>query len=500
MNDFLAANPPAVPQEDPMLPVAPQEDLDRMIGPVELNLLERVEYGLAISDQDSNSRADPSCDHPSKFEGQREVIFVSGWANIHQIFGQMRNAFLVKTLIAVVAVLCFRFWDQQLWPIAAGLLLHALLVTFLAARQLYLYWTSDAAIKMPIIVDLNEGVCLQIYFLGFLLYLTGEMPPRPLPLFAVPGLAYSTLVFLYYSEESLSVSTRKFMVIEWLQLLLISLKVSGSVATTWNYTLFLFMAGAIYLAVLGIFLGMILACSVVGMLQGRVLGWKSRALCWMTWNYLSSGIVYIFVMKSLIHFYNDDGASSEGPVTDFRNFKNAAAGEEVIRSMVCLAAISLTSWVPALFMKKDITRFLAKVVYKHEVRKEVSLRTISKSFTFKLIQASTTYFLKPNQQPNDEKASPLSPGEPTPHPSTAANSTPPAFDREPCFMCCDALPNTMLDPCGHGGVCKVCVVSYLKNQGERCPICKIRMERVFVLDYDEEDGRYITKGEIKLTD
>jgi hypothetical protein len=474
-----------------------------MIGPVELNLLERVEYGLAISDQDSNSRGDVSCDHTSKFEGQREVIFVSGWANINQIFGQMRNAFFVKALIAVVAVLCFRFWDQRLWPVAAALLLHSLLSTLIAVRELYRYWTSDAIVRMPIIVDLNEGVCLQIYFLGFLLYLTGEMIPRPLPLFAVPGLVYSTLVFLYYSEESLSLSTRKFMVVEWVQLVLISLKVSGTVATTWNYTLFLFMAGAIYLAVLGIFLAMILACSVVGMMQGRLLGWKSRALCWMTWNYLSSGLAYIFLMKGLIHYYNDDGVTKEGPVVDIREFKNEEAAAVMVNSLVGLAAVSLVSWLPALLMKKDITRFLAKVVYKHEVRKEVSLRTISKSFTFKLIQASATYFLKPFQstkEPKDEKVSPLTPSssDPVAHQPNSAAPKNPHFEREPCFMCCEALPNTMLDPCGHGGVCKSCVVSYLKHQGERCPICKIRMERVFVLDYDEEDGQYITKGEIKL--
>ncbi len=44
------------------------------------------------------------------------------------------------------------------------------------------------------------------------------------------------------------------------------------------------------------------------------------------------------------------------------------------------------------------------MIYKNELRKEISLRFLTESFTFRLIQVSSTYFTKPdvsnNKKPN----------------------------------------------------------------------------------------------------
>ena len=71
-------------------------------------------------------------------------------------------------------------------------------------------------------------------------------------------------------------------------------------------------------------------------------------------------------------------------------------------------------------------------------------------------------------------------------------------ERELCVLCCERMPNVMIDGCGHGGFCKECVVNYLKNNGQKCPFCKRKIGKIFVLEFDEDDGKYETKGEIKL--
>ncbi len=48
--------------------------------------------------------------------------------------------------------------------------------------------------------------------------------------------------------------------------------------------------------------------------------------------------------------------------------------------------------------KKEIILFLEKVIYNKEKRKEISLKFLKDSFTFKLIQISSTYFKIQNKK------------------------------------------------------------------------------------------------------
>ena len=47
-----------------------------------------------------------------------------------------------------------------------------------------------------------------------------------------------------------------------------------------------------------------------------------------------------------------------------------------------------------------------------------------------------------------------------------------SMENELCVFCYINKPNIMLDPCGHGGVCKLCIVNYLKYDDGKCPFCK----------------------------
>ena len=59
-------------------------------GPLELNLLERVELDLNRSNQNSVSKKAFSMDEEvkKKYSGPKEIIFVSGWANINTIYNK----------------------------------------------------------------------------------------------------------------------------------------------------------------------------------------------------------------------------------------------------------------------------------------------------------------------------------------------------------------------------------------------------------------------------
>lgn len=74
----------------------------------------------------------------------------------------------------------------------------------------------------------------------------------------------------------------------------------------WDYTLIFFMAAAIYLTVLGMLLTIVLSCSLFGFLYTNLRKYKIKSLAWLTWYYLWSGLIYIYIIKGIIRFYNED--------------------------------------------------------------------------------------------------------------------------------------------------------------------------------------------------
>ena len=55
-----------------------------------------------------------------------------------------------------------------------------------------------------------------------------------------------------------------------------------------------------------------------------------------------------------------------------------------------------------------------------------------------------------------------------------------------CFICFDKLPNTVLLPCLHAGVCSDCMEMVLKRK-KNCPYCRVALRQVVV--FKKENGR-----------
>ena len=136
------------------------------------------------------------------------------------------------------------------------------------------------------------------------------------------------------------------------------------------------------------------------------------------------------------------------------------------------------------------------------MRREISLRFLTKSFTFKLIQVSTTYFTKPdnrmNQKPNPDVESPENIKEKKLKVEEIdKKEVISELEADLCVFCYQDPPNIMIDKCGHGGVCKTCVIYYLKHNKVNCPFCKQPIHKLFLLEKDN-GGTYYAKGEIKF--
>jgi len=65
-------------------------------------------------------------------------------------------------------------------------------------------------------------------------------------------------------------------------------------------------------------------------------------------------------------------------------------------------------------------------------------------------------------------------------------------------FCYENQPNILIDPCCHGGICKECMINYLKTQEGKCPFGKEKIKRLFLLEYDKDSKQLFAKGEINL--
>jgi hypothetical protein len=473
-------------------------DMEAPFGPLELSILERVESGLqgnAVDESDDPKKLSFSKTDKQKFVGKREVIFVTGWVNIDAAYTRYLWGFVSKILIGLLVMFSLQHNNQNFWPVAAGFVainaIHALKGVYYVLH----HWNSHPNIKIGLWLDFNIALGYLVYFSGFLLAFTEQITMRYLPLFTVPYLAFAVVMFFVTDDENFLMSQKKFQIFEAVQFLLIAMKVSQVDFINWNYTLIYFMASSIYLTVLGLLLSIILSCSLFGFLYNNLETWKLKSLVWMTWLYLWSGTVYIYFIKGIIQFYQEDNFIEVSAVADYVHYK--APNYRVLEvSALFMIGFSFVNLIFHLLWSSEIKRYLAKVIYRNEQRKEISLRLFAKSFTFNLIQVSATYFTKPDPA----NSSSISKDDSVVN-ITADSETPIACENgepEPCLFCCETDPNIMFDPCGHGGICKKCSVQYLKFNEGTCPFCKGTIDKLFLLEQDPKTHQFVAKGEISF--
>ena len=56
-----------------------------------------------------------------------------------------------------------------------------------------------------------------------------------------------------------------------------------------------------------------------------------------------------------------------------------------------------------------------------------------------------------------------------------------------CFVCFESVPNTINNPCRHGGVCDLCAKEVWRLKGRDCLVCGTSLKSVIVYEY--ADGR-----------
>lgn len=112
----------------------------------------------------------------------------------------------------------------------------------------------------------------------------------------------------------------------------------------------------------------------------------------------------------------------------------------------------------------------------------ISLASFAESFQMKIKQVSETYYTKAEETNTME----------TPKDEEFGRQN---HREQLCTVCYDKKSEVLIDPCGHSGFCADCMTTCLKEKQE-CPICRHKVEKVFLIFYNEESNGFMARGVI----
>ena len=461
------------------------------IGPFEFSVFERVETNLeASSDRRAGSQkfSKDSVTSSVKYEATKEVIQVTGWVNINSIYLKYRNEFMIKILAAILLICSLKITHQRFWPLTSGLTLVSFFITLKYCYRLIQHRKSHMKLKYIYWIELQISLGYSVVMTGFFLYSIGYIVPCQIFYFVLPFMLIVFLIFVFNADDNIFLAQKSFCLLESIQFMMIAAKLSNPQLMNWNVCFVIYMAAAIYMTTLGLLLSIILSCSMFGFLYRDLESWKIKSLGWMTWYYLFSGLAYIYVIKGIMEFYEDDNIILTQKINSYVGFRSNTQ-EILLSSAGMLILFNSIALLMHLSWKKDIKNYLRKIIFRKDIRKEVSLRVFRKNFSFKVIQHSAVFFKREDPSNSVVKFNV------TPLDTKSQISTKEIM--EECLICYDNMPNIMFEPCGHGGVCKKCAIEYVKDN-DKCMIGRTKIERMIVIEYDKKDKCYIATGEIKL--
>jgi hypothetical protein len=222
----------------------------------------------------------------------------------------------------------------------------------------------------------------------------------------------------------------------------------------------------------------------------------------MTWYYLTSGLVCIFFSYGAVQFYS---MHNVGKIrTDVSYFNFQSQNSEIVRnSSYFLILVSLVNLIMHLFWKKEIKKCLAKVIYRNEIQKEISLQYFIEPLRLEISQIPAEYLTKfdfKSEKPYEEKETSMEVISDIREAKVEVEvELEVEVERsEMCIYCCIQEPNISIDFCGHRVSCKNCVIQYLTIEDGTCPLCKVKNSKLYLIEINNETMEYCATAEINL--
>ena len=312
-------------------------------------------------------------------------------------------------------------------------------------------------------------------FYSCYMYLKGSIGVSSLAIFVAPHIVL-TLV-RYCVGEGMKTPYLPGSLLEFcfsLQILYVMLKlanVAGHSNWTW-VLLFAYIISITYLVMAYIMLVVFLIAALVFIFKRDVFQDYNPMMIIFV-----SGFAFYIIWNGFIYYYLLTGFHNlfeEGVIAPNANQPKDTSLHSVGIALVVCASITL-------FILLLFYCFLKDLLLDHFNKgkaKEISLTSFAKNFNTGMKPVSGNYFKKENDEGEEEK-----------------NGEKNKLDT--CVICMDKESEILMKPCGHSGVCQECIIENLKNNNQ-CPHCREKIDKVYIIFFDEERKEYLAKGVIQV--
>lgn len=427
----------------------------------------------------------PRRDNASESEAGTEVIIynepqeIPEESNFHiimYIFLLLATDLVFKIIFASMLIHMNHSDKKSFAPLVLLLaILHIWKITY-NIFYLVVYGNRVPGFRNVYIFDIILSIGYICVAWSFYMYLSGKIDAASLPLFVVPHIILTLIRFCVGEALNTPFLPFSFLVfVESLELLYIALKISNpSGYADWTWVLLYFYILALLLLFLAYLLSVVLIILIgTWIFKPEVFReadpiavlFVTGLIFYITWN----GFVYYYLLSGF-HTAMVDGHIAPGKAAVL----NSRIVVTVYVMMVCAIITLIILIIFLIYLRETLAR-----MFSQGKATEISLQNFAKGLNLGVMQQSGNYFKK-----REEKDIEQPEGGNNPEIGT-------------CIICCDKQSEVMIHPCGHSGICKDCMTECLKRS-DKCPHCKQKMDKIYLIYYDHDKKSYMAKGALKF--
>ena len=438
-------------------------DQNQNYGPLELNILEKIENSLA----DNNLKKNKKKKNTNKYQ-EKKILFIKGWIDTESVFQRYTWGFISKILISIAIILTFQNKQYNMIYIT-GILCFINLSHFI--KNLIFFLINKKKDSKQIFILFYEIFLSFSYFftyLGYFFLSLGIISKKYLVLYCLPYFLFTICLFFYNSRDNFVIAQSKFLICESFQFILISLKISGILNIKWKYILLCFLSASFYLLIVGVLILAMFFCALLGIFFNCKKKFILKSMYWLQFYYIWSGGCYLFLMISLIEFFEEN--SLEYIYLNSECFYN----EKVVFSGYLIFIFSILNLIIHLYFAKSVRKYLKEILFKKSCRKEIFIN-FYKNSNKRLFQKSDYYFLR-NQNVFLQKKD----------------------TSQVCAICFNGKIEILFSPCNHAIMCRYCFIYNLKYDIKKiyCPICKKNARKIYYIEFNTKLEKFFIRGKI----
>lgn len=330
-------------------------------------------------------------------------------------------------------------------------------------------------------------------FLGFYRFFSDKIGPERLPLYTAPHLVL-TFVRLAVKRASHSVylpfSTYYFM--EALQIWYIALKLSNpQMHWSWSWVLIFYYMIFIVWFIVAIALIVVFVLMVIVQLLLLLFSRQAFRHIDITPVVFLFGVVFYVIWMGVSQYYMLMGLHSlviKHPIEVLK--RSSFTNDTIYTISVMVLFCSSITFIILTFFFVYLRSIMIKLLRQYKGIK-ISLLSFAEDFKMNIVQQSSNYFKAAKIDDIVETAKTI---ELTDRNTEGGEGATPM---DTCIVCCEKQSEVMIFPCGHSGLCKNCITECIKRSDE-CLHCKKKMEKIYLIYYDEDKMCYMARGVINF--